>query len=933
MPVIEPTDIHGWLSAISVCIIPQFPAAVTGMRSDRKENIQFMAKQSTSGRDIKTSSGGCMRIKLLLLVAAVCLSIASSTALAEGNLLQNGGFEEVQDGLPQNWSRDMWLGDTGISHLESSGDGRLGGLCVLVDNTSPNDARFVQTVSVEPLTTYRLSGWVKAGGLNPMEGGAGFSILNTYADFPKVFDTQGEWSFLDCYVTTRQDQHSLAVAARLGFYSHNASGSALFDDVSLTKAGSVPDGITPITLRDDISGLSDKDVDAKEIEGGALIGPVVLGALLAACFLAFGVQKWRRYKKTPYQKRRKSFAQERKPMLSGKTPPLRLSAKDWALMIPLTLIYAAVAFIGLGALKAPQTAYTTTGQTETITFDLGESHTFHILYYGDINQQDHVFSISQSGDGQQWTSPYEVKLSKGDCFKWKNVTGTQVDDEGNALSPSDQPLYMEARYVRFQADGPGLSMMEIVFRDENGQTLPVKSAIATGGREGSASDPRLLTDESETVPEAPGYFNSMYFDEVYHGRTGYEHLHGLKTFEWTHPPLGKVLIMLSIKLFGMTPFGWRFAGALAGVLMVPAMYLMGKLLFQKTRYAFLGAFVMAFDMMHLAQTRIATIDSFAVLFILLAYLCMFRYLQMSFFRDGFHTLLPLGLSGFFMGLACASKWIGLYAGAGLAVLFFWSMAQRFLDFKAGRILLGEHQKQASAYPKYVLGTLAACTVFFIAVPFAIYYFSYIPQFAWEGGLTFERFANMQKSIFHYHATLTETHPYQSPWYEWPLMLRPMWYYSGAYEQAGMVSTIMGMGNPLIWWAGASSLVYVFVRFIKSHLKGGKAADHRPAMLLIAAAAQYVPWMFITRATFIYHYFACLVFVMLCIVYAFEQIIHNRPKAGARLQAVYMVLVLLAFVGFYPFATGVPMTTAWADAMNWLQGLTLPWWNFGGWLRY
>ncbi len=873
-----------------------------------------------------------MRIKLLLLAAAIGLLLAAPAALAESNLLKNGSFEEVQEGWPAYWSRDMWLYDEGVSYLESGGDGRNGGLCALVENASSNDARFAQTVSVEPDTTYRLSGWVKAGGLNPAEGGAGFSVLDTYASFPKVFDTQGEWAFLDCYITTRRDQRSLTVAARLGFYSRDTSGSALFDDVSLEKAVSVPEGVTPILLRDDISGLSDKGTETAS-EENALLAPLLLGLFLAACFLVFGIQKWRLSKKIPYQKRRKSFAQGRKPLLSGKTPSLRLTSRDWALMLSLTLLYAAIAFTGLGSLTAPQTAYTATGQEETITFDLGEVHTFHILYYGGINQRDRMFSISQSGDMQQWTMPYEVQLLDDDCFKWKYVTGMQYDDNGNPLSPSQGPLAMEARYVRLHMDGPGLSMMEVVFRDLSGQTLPVASSAVTGGLEARAAAPGLLTDEPGTAPDAPGYFNSMYFDEIYHGRTGYEHLHGLKTFEWTHPPLGKVLIMLSIRLFGMTPFGWRFAGALAGVLMVPAMYLMGRLLFQKTRYAFLAAFIMAFDMMHLGQTRLATIDSFAVLFILLAYLCMFRYMQMRFFRDGFGSLLPLGLSGFFMGLACASKWIGMYAGAGLAVLFFWSMAQRFLDFKAGRILLGEHQRQVSGYPKYVLGTLGACIVFFIAIPFVIYYFSYIPQFAWEGGLTFERFANMQKSIFHYHATLTETHPYQSPWYEWPLMLRPMWYYKGDYAQAGMVSTIMGMGNPLVWWVGAASLAYVFARFIKFLLWGSKAADPLPAMLLISAAAQYVPWMFITRATFIYHYFACLVFVMLCTVYAFERIMRRYPKAGARLQAAYMALVLAAFIGFYPFVTGMPMTAAWADTMNWFKNLRLPWWRLGGWLRY
>ena len=44
----------------------------------------------------------------------------------------------------------------------------------------------------------------------------------------------------------------------------------------------------------------------------------------------------------------------------------------------------------------------------------------------------------------------------------------------------------------------------------------------------------------------------MYFDEIYHGRTGYEQLHKMPVYETTHPPLGKDLIMVGIALFGMT---------------------------------------------------------------------------------------------------------------------------------------------------------------------------------------------------------------------------------------------------------------------------------------------------------------------------------------------------------------------------------------------
>ena len=127
-----------------------------------------------------------------------------------------------------------------------------------------------------------------------------------------------------------------------------------------------------------------------------------------------------------------------------------------------------------------------------------------------------------------------------------------------------------------------------------------------------------------------------------------------------------------VAIFGMTPFGWRFAGALAGILMLPGMYLLGKQLTKKTWAGALACALMALDCMHLTQTQIATIDSFPVLFIIFAYFFMLRFLQTDFLREKLSvSLISLGCCGLFMGLSIASKWIGIYAGAGLAVLFFW----------------------------------------------------------------------------------------------------------------------------------------------------------------------------------------------------------------------------------------------------------------------
>ena len=136
-----------------------------------------------------------------------------------------------------------------------------------------------------------------------------------------------------------------------------------------------------------------------------------------------------------------------------------------------------------------------------------------------------------------------------------------------------------------------------------------------------------LCDEQDLVPDSANFLNSSYFDEIYHVRTAWEHLNDIWPYEISHPPLGKEIISLGILLFGMTPFGWRFCGTLSGVLMLPLMYLFVKRMLGSCRVAVLSTVLLAAGFMHYVQTRIATVDSFAVLFILLMFYFMYGWLS------------------------------------------------------------------------------------------------------------------------------------------------------------------------------------------------------------------------------------------------------------------------------------------------------------------
>ena len=178
----------------------------------------------------------------VLAVAALCVaSFALRTRDGEGtydDLIANGGAESLNvEGMPQDWYTDAYIYQ-GYSSFDVA-DGRSGSALHIV-NTSPNDARFAQRVSVSPNTLYCLSGYIRAsaeGGL-----GANLSIEGVYVFSESVYDTDGAWKEVRLYGRTGEKQRSVTVYARLGGYSGEATGEAWFDDISLCRVDSVPAG-------------------------------------------------------------------------------------------------------------------------------------------------------------------------------------------------------------------------------------------------------------------------------------------------------------------------------------------------------------------------------------------------------------------------------------------------------------------------------------------------------------------------------------------------------------------------------------------------------------------------------------------------------------------------------------------------------------------
>ncbi|MFC4779369.1 glycosyltransferase family 39 protein [Paenibacillus sp. GCM10023252] len=592
----------------------------------------------------------------------------------------------------------------------------------------------------------------------------------------------------------------------------------------------------------------------------------------------------------------------------------RLTRKDWWWMGGITLLYTVVALIQLGDMRGPETSWKPASVNESFYVDLGETKQLSSVHlYGGVGRGKYMLEFGNSLDG--WNSPLTVEEGVGRVFQW------------NAL-----PLTVSARYVKLTVLEKGFALHEIAFY-QGSETKPLRiesmGEVAAGSDISKKGSFSALFDEQAKVPYKPSYKNGTYFDEIYHARTAYEHIEGIVPYESTHPPLGKLLIAIGIKLFGLNPFGWRIVGTLFGAAMLPLIYLFARQLFGKPEYAAAAAGLFAVDFMHFVQTRIATIDVYGVFFILIMFYFMYRYYTVSFYEVPLRkTLLPLFLAGLFFGIGAASKWIVIYGGIGLAVMLGLSLFERYVTYRAAkRKLAGRSVPEAAreryehivnVFPRYTVLTLTVCVLFYVVIPLAIYAAAFIPTLTAEDRTyTLQGLINEQKHMLDYHSELVATHPFASSWWEWPFMKRPVWYYSGnGSVSPDQVSSIVALGNPLIWWAGIFAVVAAIWLSIKRK-------DRRMYIIWIAFLSQYLPWMLVPRLTFIYHYFAMVPFLILSIVYLFS-VWEAKQPAVRRLRMVYIGSAVLLFLLFYPVLSGMIVSEDYVEAM-------LRW--FSSWVFY
>jgi dolichyl-phosphate-mannose--protein O-mannosyl transferase len=394
-----------------------------------------------------------------------------------------------------------------------------------------------------------------------------------------------------------------------------------------------------------------------------------------------------------------------------------------------------------------------------------------------------------------------------------------------------------------------------------------------------------------------GIPKGLVFDEIYYVDGARDYLaHGVEVTgnapEFiVHPPVGKWCIALGIKLFGNNEFGWRFSVAVAGALTI---YLVGRIarrLFITPMLSTLASLLMALDGLNLVHSRTALLDLFLTLFVLLAIL---SWLKGDYWR-----------TGIWFGLACGTKWSGIYflvAFALLTVYRDWGRIQPFFKLLATRIMQ------------------------FLVVPVMVYVATWAGWFRsplgwdrhWADGRStsfgfipssLRSFWHYHAEILHFHKTLTQHHPYQANPWSWLVMGRPTSFYYETPASCGGAKTcsqeVLALGTPLLWWLGTLALAVVFGYWVRSFVTN-KRPDFVTGFILLGVAAGYLPWfLFQRRTVFTFYAIVFEPFMVLALVYCAKLYLGVPPWPRNKKIVVGVIVLLIAvnFLYFLPLFNG------------------------------
>ena len=418
-------------------------------------------------------------------------------------------------------------------------------------------------------------------------------------------------------------------------------------------------------------------------------------------------------------------------------------------------------------------------------------------------------------------------------------------------------------------------------------------------------DPKkLVFDETYYAKDACWYVNaSSSLCEVNHEVTH------------VHPPLGKWLIGLGIRLFGHDSFGWRVAPAVAGIVTVALLYLLARKLLRSTVGATVASGLLAIDLLHLVQSRTSMLDAFVPMFGI-AVILFLLYDRDRMIRDGPTERMALLdrpwrlAAGIAAGFAVASKWSGgFFIVLAIVLTIAWEFTAR-RDRERERPLLAALKSEAPSVMAWL-----------VIVPILAYSLTYVGRLPEPNqncdeatGFWANRLVQQQGCMFDFHRGLETHHSYESPPWSWIMLKRPVSYYFET-QPDGDYQEIIATGNPFVWWPSVVALLFVAWRWIRR-----KGLGMPEGVILAGFVFTYGPWLALgaiseRNAVFLFYLLPTIPFMCLALACVATSIGWSwEAKAAIALFAAGAVGL---FVFYWPLLVKAPLSQKDWDRRIWI----------------
>ena len=417
--------------------------------------------------------------------------------------------------------------------------------------------------------------------------------------------------------------------------------------------------------------------------------------------------------------------------------------------------------------------------------------------------------------------------------------------------------------------------------------------------------------------------NTIVFDEFFYAREacflvqGSQQICGIGERAISpHPPLGKWLISLGIRVFGYSPLGWRIAALIAGILTVSLLYLLGRRLLGTAIGAGVAAGLLAIDPLHFVQSRVAMLDIFVTLFVVASFLFLVIDRDLVESAGAERPLVVrrwLLAAGSVAGAATATKWVGFLALVGVAgIAALWA---------AGRVTTSGSWARIRGVAR---GEGLPLALSMIVVPLVVYIASFVGRIEgsvlslpWAHGSWARNFLGVQREMLRFHLGIQDVSPYSSPAWSWPLIKRPVVYFSDA--SGGTYREILAIGSPVVWWAALIALAYLAIRMARRR----KPTD--AAVVAVGGfAVMYLPWLAVSTGrsfTFLFYLLPAVPFM--CLAVAIVATPWVRSFTGRAALTLFGVLAFTFFVFFYPVLTAAPLSREALEARQWFDDCRAP----------